>query len=148
MRIRKPATGAALAVVLASTAAIAGFRQPAPVDVDLDAQFASGDMITAADAKNGDVFIGCGTRNFDDGFGGVFSTAFCQAQDEQGDLITCFTDNQELVRTVREINDSSYVQFRWEDDGMGGFTCTHTGFSTQSFYLDKLTKGNQKGNER
>lgn len=148
MRFLKPVIGAALAGAMVWTGAIAGLRQPAPVNVDLVASFASGDLVTAADAKSNEVFIGCGTRNFDDGAGGVFEFAFCQAKDAEGDTINCLTDNPELVRTVREINDTSYVQFRWVDDGLGGFTCTHTGFSTQSFYLDKHNMGNQKGKER
>ncbi|WDI31459.1 hypothetical protein PUV54_16025 [Hyphococcus flavus] len=148
MKLTKVGAGATVALTLMATAAFAGLRQPAPVAVDLDAQFASGDLITAADAKNDEVFIGCGTRNFDDGVGGVFRFAFCQAADAEGDRVVCNTSNPELVQTIREINDSGYIQFSWTDDGAGNLTCSATGFSTQSFYADKHSKGNQKGNER
>jgi hypothetical protein len=122
---------------------LAGQVQPAIVDVDLDNFFASGDLISARIAKNDDVFIGCGTRNFELGDGSLFSNAFCQAEDEDGDRVVCFTTNPELVRTIRGINDSSYVTFSWNDDGDGNLTCTRMGFSTQSFYLGKDTKGNK-----
>ncbi|MFT5675904.1 MAG: hypothetical protein ACI808_001839 [Paraglaciecola sp.] len=122
---------------------LAGQVQPAAVDVQLDIFFASGDLIAARTAKNDDVFIGCGTRNEEvDDDGTMFNWAFCQATDEEGDSVTCLTFNPELVRTVREINDSSYVTFSWSDDGLGNLTCKRMGFSTQSFYLGNDVKGN------
>lgn len=130
----------------AATAAFAGATQPAIVDVDLNAQVATGDIISARDAKADNVFIGCGTRNFDDGAGGVFNFAFCQAEDAAGDHVACSTTNPELVRTIREINDTSFITFGWSDDGAGNLTCTSMGFSTQSFYQDKHTMDNVKGN--
>ena len=131
------------ALVLASTAAWAGLYQPAPVNVDLVEQFASGDMVSAAnDTKNKDVFIGCGTRNFDDGLGGIFSLAFCQALDADGDTVTCLTQNPSLVEVVRSITDGSYIQFSWSDDGAGNLNCDTIGISTQSFYLDKVRPSN------
>ncbi len=139
--------GSAIAAALLSVSAFAGQTTPVVVDVDLDILFAQGDLITARNAKNDDVFIGCGTRNTEDGIGGIFKFAFCQAQDADGDQVTCFTTNPDLVETIREINDTSYVQFSWSDDGAGNLTCTRMGFSTQSFYLDKHTKDNAKGNE-
>lgn len=123
--------------------ALAGLVQPAAVNVDLDNFFASGDLVAARTDKNDDVFIGCGTRNFDLGDGTLFSWAFCQATDEEGDSVTCRIDNNDLVQTVREINDSSYVTFSWTDDGQGNLTCSRMGFSTQSFYLGKDVKGNK-----
>ena len=134
------------AAALVSAPAFAGFTQPAIVQVDLDARTATGDIISARDAKDPDVFIGCGTRNFDDGAGGVFNFAFCQAEDADGDSVVCNTTNPELVRTIREINDSSFITFGWDDDGAGNLTCTSMGFSTQSFYQDKHTMDNVKGN--
>lgn len=136
--------GAAAAMPLTAQG---GAVNPVPVQVDLDAGTALGDMLSARDAKDDEVFIGCGTRNFDFG-GSFFSQAFCQALDEDGDRVTCFTQNPDLVKTIREINDGSFITFRFEDNGFGGFDCTAMGFSTQSFYMDKHAKGNQKGNER
>jgi len=127
----------AIALTFFSAAAMAGYQQPAPVNVDLDGRFAAGDMQTAASDKNDAVFIGCGTRNYDDGVGGTLKFAFCQAEDAEGDSAVCSTFNPDLVEAVRAVSDFSYVSFAWSDDGSGNLTCTSIGLSTQSFYLEK-----------
>lgn len=132
----------ALGTALLATPALAGQTQPAEVNVDLDTMFASGDMVTARGSKGDSEFIGCGTRNFEDGAGGLFSWAFCQAEDADGDRATCFTFNPDLVKTINAINDTSYIQFAWTDDGSGSLTCTRMGFSTQSFYLGQNQRAN------
>lgn len=132
------------AAALISVSAHAGFTRPAEVNVDLDNLFAGGDMISARTDKAKNVFIGCGTRNVEDGSGGLFSWAFCQAEDADEEQVTCFTFNPDLVKTIREINDASYITFSWTDDGAGTLTCTRMGFSTQSFYLPKQKKSKKK----
>jgi len=132
------------AATLMSVSAHAGLSQPAVVNVDMDNLFAGGDMISARGAKEDNVFIGCGTRNVEDGSGGLFSWAFCQAADADEEQVTCFTFNPDLVKTIREINDASYITFSWTDDGAGTLTCTRMGFSTQSFYLPKQKKPKKK----
>lgn len=124
-------------LVLLSAAAVAGLSQPAPVFVELALKVAGGDMLTAATDKAENVFIGCGTRNYDDGNGSIFTFGFCQAEDAEGEIITCITENPDLVQAVRAISDFSYIEFRWEDDGNGGSSCTSIGISTQSFYIEK-----------
>ena len=133
------------AALLAGTSH-AGTAQPAPVTINLEDLSASGDLVTARTTKGDATFIGCGTRNFEGVDGELFSWAFCQARDVEEEHVTCFTFNPDLVATVREINDSSFVTFSWSDDGEGTLTCTRMGFSTQSFYLGKQTKGNKKQN--
>ncbi|NNE56692.1 MAG: hypothetical protein HKN36_01165 [Hellea sp.] len=135
-------------MILAGTAlmampAQAGQVNPQVLDVDLDNMFAAGDLLTARDDKNDDVFLGCGTRNLELGDGSLYSWAFCQGQDADGDRATCFTFNPELIQTIREINSFSWVTFSWTDDGSGTLTCTRMGFSTQSQYLGKNQKGNK-----
>jgi len=125
-------------IALFSSLAMAGLHQPAPIMIDLDNGIASGDMLTAANSVNSDEFIGCGTRSFDDGMGGTFRFGFCQAQLNGGESITCFTQSDALLDEMRASNDFSFVTFSWVDDGAGDFTCTRVGFSTQSFYLDKV----------
>ena len=135
-------------LAIVSGGAFAGQASPVVVDVDLDNMFAQGDMITARTSKDDEVFIGCGTRNFETSPGGpLFSWAFCQARDTDGDAATCFTTNPELVKTIDAINSDSFITYGWTDDGAGNLTCTRMGFSTQSFYLDKHTAGNARGNE-
>lgn len=136
-------TIAMIGAALIAMPAFAGETQPAEVMVDLDNFFAQGDMLTARTDDNDEVFIGCGTRNFSDGAGGLFSWAFCQAVDAEGDRATCFTFNTPLVDTINAINDNSFITFSWTDDGAGNLECTRMGFSTQSFYLGSKVKGNK-----
>ena len=134
MKFAKLLTAAAF--VLISSAALAGFARPVPVEVDLDEMYALGDMYTARTADEDNVFIGCGVRYVDFG-GGLIAWGFCQAQDAEGDRITCYTQNEALLDRVRSTSDYSFITFSWEDDGAGGATCIRVGFSTQSFYLPK-----------
>ena len=82
--------------------AVAGLVQPAPVDVDLVNMFAQGDQHTARTSAGDTEFIGCGTRSFDDGMGNTFRFGFCQAEDADGDNITCFTQSDALLDEMRE----------------------------------------------
>jgi len=111
--------------------AMAGLTQPAPVTIDLEALVATGDMVTARRSDNEFEFIGCGTRNSDTGTGDIFSFAFCQASVAEDSTVICTTINPELVAKVSDINDSSFVSFRWNEDG----ECVSLGFSTQSLYM-------------
>lgn len=111
----------------------AGLVQPAPVAVELESQFASGDMMSARWSKNDAVYIGCGIRSFDDGAGGSFDFGFCQAEDDEGDSAICSTQNSSLIESMHTINDDSYIQFSWNDAG----ECIALGFSTQSIYHNK-----------
>ena len=97
--------------------AFAGFVQPASVIVDLDNQFASGDMWTARTAKDDDVGIGCGVRQFDDGTDS-FSFGFCQAEDSDGNSIACFTQNAALLETMRATSAFAFITFQWTGDNM------------------------------
>jgi len=118
--------------------AYAGLAQPSPVAVDLVNMTALGDMLTARTSAGDTEFIGCGTRNFDDGTGNAFRFGFCQASDADGDEITCFTQLDSLIDEMRASNDYAWVTFSWQNDGFGGAECTRVGFSTQSFYLPEI----------
>ncbi|WP_428410031.1 hypothetical protein [Hyphococcus sp.] len=136
MKLKHKILAAGISVAFMSTAAIAGFKQPAPVDVDLVNRVALGDMVSAQQAKDDVTFIGCGIRKFDTG-AGVVSTGFCQAGDADEEQFTCFTDNPELLDAMSSTADFSFITFAWNEDG----ECTRIGFSTQSFYLtDKMVK--------
>ena len=131
--------GGALAAAM-TAAASAGFTQPAPVDVDLDNGFAGGDQISARADDGEGVFIGCGSRTIQDGAGGVFKFGFCQAEDADGDRVTCFTQDAGLLDAMRSTSDFAYITFSFQDDGNDGFECTRVGHSTQSFYLIDFTE--------
>ena len=128
----------AAALSLVAGAAFAGLQQPAEVIVDFDNGFASGDQYTARTSKNDVEFIGCGTRNFDDGtFSFTFN--FCQASDGDGNSVVCTTENPVLINAIEEISDFAYITFSWDDDGSGVLECIRVGSSTQSFYLPNFT---------
>jgi hypothetical protein len=122
--------------------AYAGGTQQAPVDVDLDNQIASGDMVTARYSSDKNEFIGCGSRHFDDGVNS-FRFGFCQAEDQDGDQFTCFTENAGLLDRIDGISDFSFITYSWNTDD----ECTRIGFSTQSFYLPRgLNANGNNGN--
>ena len=131
-------------LALISSIAVAGLIQPAPVIVDLDNRFAQGDMWTARTSNNDVEFIGCGFREFNDGTG-TFEFGFCQAEDVDGNHIVCFTENPDLVETMRATSDFSFITFNWDEID----ECTKVGFSTQSFYLPnfKVQKGMGTGDD-
>lgn len=135
----KKKSWAIAALLLVSSAAIAGFKQPVPVTVDLDIRTAFGDTTTAANSDNEVELIGCGSRSIATG-GGTFRFGFCQATDAAGTTIQCFTQDASLIDEMRAASDRSFITFSWQDDGGGGFECIRVGFSNQSFYLTKLKK--------
>lgn len=126
------------ASLLFSVTVYAGFVQPAPVVIEVDAAgngIALGDMISARNSENEFEFIGCGIRAADDGAGGAFYSGFCQASVEEEGSVTCFTQNVDLLEGINILSDSSFITFSWTDDGSGNLTCVRVGSSTQSFYL-------------
>ena len=128
-----------LAAALISSAAVAGFVQPFPVDVDLDNRIANGDTVTARYSKNDVELIGCGIRNLSDGAGGVFEFGFCQATDADEENIVCSTLDPGLLDAVKASSDFSFITFSWDENDQ----CTRIGFSNQSFYLPKGLKSNE-----
>lgn len=118
---------------LASSAAWAGFTQPAEVDIDLTARLGQGDQVTARYNANPDVYIGCGMRVIRTGGGTLVKTGFCQGRDAAGEQFTCTTDDPDLVDAMHASSDFGFVTFSWNEDG----TCRRVGFSNQSFYLPR-----------
>lgn len=129
--------------VLLPALAFAGVTQPAPVVVDLDVNFASGDQWTARSSKNAVEFIGCGVTQYDDGAGGVFSVGFCQAGDADGVTVACFSQSTELLATMRATSAFAFISFSWNPDG----DCTRLRYSTQSFYLPRFTSKGEPGED-
>jgi len=127
--------GLTLMAVIAS----AGQVVSVPVEVDLTNMFASGDQNTARIARDDVSFIGCGTRDFDDGINS-FSFGFCQAADSNDVGIVCFTQNPILMDAIKAHSAFAFITFSWQDDGAGGAECTRVGSSTQSFYLPNFTR--------
>ena len=106
--------------------------------VDIDGQFASGDMASVSHSKDTVAFIGCGTRRVSlPDFGVDFRFGFRQAGDEFGKQITCFTEDPALLDEMRASNDGSLITFIWDWDDPPGGSCTlrRVSFSTQSLYI-------------
>ncbi len=127
------------AMAMISTAAFGGSVQPFPVDVDLVALTANGDMVTARYSANENEFIGCGIRIFDDGAGGTFSFGFCQAEDRDGERAFCNSQDAALLDAISSSGDFGFITFSYDEDGV----CTRIGFSNQSFYLPEKLKSNE-----
>ena len=124
------------ALVLGSSAAMAGLESEFPVAVTLNpdgAGSAAGAMTTARSSKNKVEYIGCGVRRFDDGAGGVFVFGFCQASTADEVLGFCDTENPALIASIGDQADFSFITFSWNAAGQ----CRGIGNSTQSFYLPK-----------
>jgi hypothetical protein len=125
-----------------TSTALAGLYRAAPFEVQFDdiGGFAQGDMLSVANSVNSDAYIGCGTRSIAFPGGGNFRFGFCQAGDDSGNEITCFTEDPALLDEMRASNDHAYIQFEWDWNAEPGGACTlrRVGFSTQSFYIDKV----------
>ena len=127
---------AAIAALSLAGTAHAGLFQPAEVTVDLTIGLAVGDTQTARLDLSEETFIGCGTRTFsqDDA---TFENGFCQANDGDGNQVTCFTQDPILLDAIGRLDDTSFITFRFteNEDAPDSFTCNFVGSSTQSFYL-------------
>ena len=125
-----------LAAFLPASVAYAGASTPFPVLVlPVDGSgfvSANGDMLTARNDPNVNVYIGCGVRHFNFPGGTPFVFGFCQAVDAQGNVAFCNTDDPFLLDAIRSSSSFSFVTFSY-DNATG--LCARIGFSTQSFYL-------------
>jgi hypothetical protein len=124
------------ALVLGSSVAMAGLVNDFPVAVTLNPDgsgTAVGSMTTARFSKNNVEYIGCGLRRNDDGAGGVFLFAFCQASTADEIVGFCETDNPALIASIGDQDDFSFIVFGWNAAG----ECRSIGNSTQSFYIPK-----------
>jgi hypothetical protein len=124
------------ALVLGSSAAMAGLESEVPVAVTLNPDgsgSAFGSMTTARFSKNEVEYIGCGVRRVEDGVGGVFVFGFCQANTADEVLGFCDTENPALIASIGDQDDFSFITFSWNAAGQ----CRSIGNSTQSFYIPK-----------
>lgn len=124
-----------IAILLAgfSMSTLAGSSIDSPVEIDMEAKSALGNMKTARFSSNEFEQIGCGTRTIGaTETDPAFSWGFCQAQVAEGESVICFAyDNPELVDQMKSLASFSFITFRWDDEG----NCTYIGTSTQSQYI-------------
>lgn len=129
-----------LVLSMFSISVSAGQAESVPVEITVNEDgsgSAQGNMRTARNSKNDVENIGCGSRVYDDGAGGTWSWAFCQATDADGVFAQCFTQNPALVAALDSVADGSFLTFGWVENAPEDFECTRIGTSTQSFYLEK-----------
>lgn len=124
---------------------LAGFVQPAPVDITVNADGsgrAHGDMVTARFADNDVEHIGCGVRIWSFPDGSYMNWGFCQARDADETEGFCETEDPQILDIMKAASAYSFITFQWDAEG----ECTHIGFSTQSFYIPEHTnKNNSRG---
>ena len=129
-----------LFLVLVASTSFAGRFTEVPVVIDFAFGFAEGNQLTAKTSKNDVEYIGCGVRNFNDGFSS-FRFGFWQASDAAGNAVFCDTTNPSLLDDMSSISDYAYITFNWREVAPDVFECTRVGSSTQSWYLpDKKAK--------
>lgn len=134
---------AASALLLSVSVALAGYVQPAPVEVTVNADgsgSALGDMVSARFSDNDVEHIGCGIRISSLGSGDYFRWGFCQARDSEGVQGFCSTEDPEILDIMKATSDYSFITFAWDENE----ECTQIGFSTQSFYIPQHTNGKPK----
>lgn len=120
---------AVLASLLVASIAFAGYVQPFPVSIQVNADgsgSAEGDLVSARFDDSDQVSIGCGTRTL-----AGYIWGFCQAGDSSGQSVFCTFTDPNLLAQARALSDYSYLGFAWDASGI----CTVVGVSTQSFYI-------------
>ena len=119
-------------LLLVCAQAFAGAYNAAPVYIDIEEQWAEGNLIAARFSDNDAERIGCAVGN------GVLSPdpanahyAYCEASLVAGESVSCLTYDPAMIDTIASINSFSYVYFRWNDEGM----CTHVTVATRSTHI-------------
>jgi len=121
------------ALVLTSSAALAGLVTITPVSVTLNPDAsgtALGSMSAARFSKNEVEYIGCGVRRITTGTG-IVVFGFCQANTAAGVLGFCESEDPALIASIGDQDDFSFITFSWDSAGI----CRGIGNSTQSFYI-------------
>lgn len=125
-----------IGTLLMSSLVFAGFAGDVPVEIDWDAQTASGLPVTARFSDNPDERIGCGVHHTLLEGGGLYSYAFCQATIDLENRISCFTEHVELVDKIAEYQHYSFLRFSWAwNDELSYNECIYFNFTTQSHHI-------------
>jgi len=123
-------------MVLLSSLAFAGEFKIAPVTIDLDNQWAEGNLIAARFSKNPHERIGCAVGNgVKSPFGDNGAYAYCEAALRPKLKAFCASDDPSMIDTIASINIFSYVYFEWKDD-----VCTHVTVATRSIHIPSALK--------
>jgi hypothetical protein len=94
--------------LLASTAALAGFRIAQQVVISDAGRLANGVLSYVSNTPDTTQYIGCYSLS---GLG------ICSAKDKTGLLRSCATSDPELLAVIRSLNGDSYLIFWWDTNG-------------------------------
>ena len=109
----------AVGTVLAlCSSAVGGAKYTIPVDVNLSAGYARGNMGDARNSADTTQYIGC----YNSAAAGSTVVA-CEAMTAAGTYKSCATSDANMVAAARSIGVGSYVFFRW--DASGACTTVH-----------------------
>ena len=126
-------------MLLAPSVVLGGFASNGLVQIDWDAQEATGILSAARFSDNPDEQIGCAANYWELGDGGLYSNAACRAVLGEEEQITCYTENVELVDKIAGLNHYSWLSFSWEwDEALGYNKCTVFRFSTRSHHIPEF----------
>jgi hypothetical protein len=126
---------AALAVAVAAiplTAALAGFKEDAPLTIDMDQHTAYGAIGSVRNSKSKDDQLTCQVNAY-----GTSADVLCTARgkDLAGNLqfVTCQSFDAAFVAAAMAVNSDSYISFSWDAHG----ACQSLNVSTSSSYAPK-----------
>lgn len=110
--------------LLASTAALAGWRSANAVTIWDPLNVANGDLGYVSNTANTTEYIGC--QNLD-------RLGICYAQDRTGLSRSCMTSDSSLLAVIRSLNGDSHLHFVWDNSGR----CTRIIVDTASYTVPK-----------
>ena len=116
------------ALLSATSVAMAGYAYKFDVKVSLANKNASGFLSGARRSADTAQWIACSTYT-----NSTYGTAYgrCSARDKAGVYAMCNASGAEMLATSRMINDTSLVEFRWDDAG----NCTFLSVENGSYYM-------------
>ncbi|NTX01472.1 hypothetical protein [Myxococcus sp. CA040A] len=119
----------ALGVVLSSGLAVAGEKHDRFVYIDTQNRTAHAGMGSTRNSADFVQYIVCQVIANASGISGS-----CAARAAAGTYVTCQTTNQYMLEVIKSISDSSFVGFKWDENG----GCTEVFVNHGSSYVPKL----------
>jgi len=107
--------------LLASTAALAGYRHTLEVGIDDVGRVAWGDLGYVFNTSDRTQYMGC----YNSGTSGT-----CYARDRTGLTRTCSTSNAGMLAVIRSLSGDSYLLFYWDASGNCTSVDVHNGSNT------------------
>lgn len=108
--------------LVASAAALAGFKTGQSVVISDSGQFANGDLGYVRNTPDSTEYIGC--------YNWSNTQAYCFARDANGNSRSCSTTFADFVAVARSLNGDSYLYFQWDSNGQCVFVEVGTGSFT------------------